>query len=101
MNLNNLKSPLNKSGGIVTDKNYFPNKTTNNKNKIVNFIRSNDQNPDSYGSNKIVLEEQKMVEIEEKRKKMKESLDGIGEELNDLFLSNVENDDNEEELKKI
>lgn len=34
---------------------------------------------------------------------MKESLDGIGEELNDLFLSSLENEDSnkEEDLKKI
>ena len=36
-------------------------------------------------------------------KKGKESLDGIGEELNDLFLSNIENEEEEdgESLKKM
>lgn len=33
---------------------------------------------------------------------MKESLDGIGEEVNELFFSNIESDGNkEEELKQI
>lgn len=33
---------------------------------------------------------------------MKESLDGIGEELNDLFVSNIENEEEDhEEIKKI
>jgi hypothetical protein len=41
-------------------------------------------------------------EGEGEKKKARESLDGIGEEINELFFSNIESDGHkEEEMKKI
>ncbi len=34
-------------------------------------------------------------------RKLKESLEGIGEEVNELFLSNIESEDKEDQLKGI
>lgn len=73
-----------------SNSNYFPNKTTSNKHHIVNLINKLDTNSNEYVKNKILLDEDRMKDLEkEKLKKMKESLDGIGEELNDLFVSNI------------
>lgn len=41
-------------------------------------------------------QEEKEREREQQRKMKEESLDGIGEEVNELFFSNIESDDNEE-----
>lgn len=69
----------NKSIGMKAGSSLFPNKTTG-KNHIVNLINKLDDNPSGYGKNKLLLEEDKMEEMEKmKIKKMKESLDGIGE----------------------
>lgn len=38
-------------------KKYFPNKTTSNQNKIVRFIQDNDDNPNIFGKNNILLDE--------------------------------------------
>ena len=67
------------------------------------MINQHDVNPNDYGKNKIVLDEKKMEELEREREnKGKPELDGIGEEVNDLFLSNVENEeDNEEVIKQV
>ena len=67
------------------------------------MINQHDVNPNEYGKNKIVLDEKKMEELEREREnKGKPELDGIGEEVNDLFLSNVENEeDNEEVIKQV
>jgi hypothetical protein len=73
---------------------YFPNKTTSNKNHIVSMINKLDDNPNGYAQNKILLEDEK--HDRERLKKMKESLDGIGEELDGLFLSNIENEEQTE-----
>lgn len=95
---------MNKSMGLKGE--YYPNKTTsnkNNKNHIVALINKQDTNPHEYGKNKLLIEEHKLEEQERERsRKGKESLDGIGEELNDLFLSNIENEEeNEDSLKQI
>jgi hypothetical protein len=56
------------------------------------MINELDNNTTDYVKNKLLLDDEKMRELEGNTKKMKESLDGIGEELNDLFVSNVENE---------
>ncbi len=67
------------------------------------MINQHDVNPNDYGKNKIVLHEKKMEELEREREsKGKPELDGIGEEVNDFVLSNVENEeDNEEVIKQV
>jgi hypothetical protein len=70
---------MNNSVGIKSGA-YFPNKTTSNpKNSIVSLINKLDQNSEGYVKNKILLDEQQMKLEQAKIKKMKESLDGIGE----------------------
>lgn len=79
---------------------YFPNKTASTKNHIVSMINKLDDNPNDYAKNKILLEDEKNER--EKQRKMKESLCGIGEELNDLFMSTIENEEeNEQERQQI
>lgn len=81
---------------------YFPNRTTSNRPKhhpIVQLINSQDPAPDEYCPNRIVLSVP--AREEEELRKLKESLEGIGEEVNELFLSNIESEDREEELKGI
>ena len=86
-NITHSKTSFNHSLGM---KKYFPNKTTSNQNKIVRFIQDNDDNPNIFGKNNILLDEEKLREIElQKLNRMKESLHGIGEELNDLFQSGI------------
>jgi hypothetical protein len=69
---------------------YFPNKTTSNKNHIVRMILEHDSDPNFFGKNNILLDEEKLRELElQKLKRMKESLQGIGEEFNDLFQSTL------------
>ena len=85
--------PINKSLG---GNHYYPNKTTSNangKHHIVAMINQQDSSPQEYGKNKLVLDERRMVELERGRAKGKECLDGIGEELNDLFVSSIENEE--------
>ena len=48
-----------------------------------------DDNPSGYGKNNLLLADEKINQEKERLRRMKESLDGIGEELNDLFLSNI------------
>ena len=91
-----LISPLNKSLGMKGGNHYYPNKTTSNNNKhhIVALINQQDSNPHEYGKNKLLLDEKKMNELEQARgRRGKESLDGIGEELDGLFTSTMENEE--------
>jgi hypothetical protein len=58
------------------------------------MINKLDAGSGEYVKNKLLLDDERMKDLEkEKLKKMKESLDGIGEELNDLFVSNIENEE--------
>jgi hypothetical protein len=94
---------VNQSLGLKSEK-YFPNRTTSNKNHpIVQLINSQDECPHEYKQNKILLEDSAHDEQERERlKKMRESLDGIGEEVNELFFSNIESDGGkEDEIKQI
>jgi hypothetical protein len=95
---------MNQSLGLKSDK-YFPNRTTSKKNHpIVQLINSQDESPHEYKQNKILIEDHAHLEEQERERlrRMKESLDGIGEEVNELFFSNIESDGNkEEELKQI
>jgi len=45
--------------GIPNGTTYFPNKTTSNKNYIVTMINRNDDNPNDYGKNKLLLDDEK------------------------------------------
>jgi hypothetical protein len=94
---------VNHSLGLKSGSNYFPNRTTSTKPKnhpIVELINSQDTTPDEYRQNKILINGTR--ESEEGCRKGKESLEGIGEEVNELFLSNIESDgNNTEELKVI
>ena len=61
---------------------YFPFKTTSaNSKKILTLIKKADDNPDEYVSNCIKIDESKLREMEEqeKLKKMKQSLNEVGE----------------------
>lgn len=44
---------------------YFPNKTTSNKNHIVQMILEHDKDPNNFGKNNILLDEQKLMELEQ------------------------------------
>ena len=94
---------VNQSMGLKSGSSYFPNRTTSNKHKnhpIVQLINSQDSAPDEYCPNKILINGVK--EEDETLRKLKESLEGIGEEVNELFLSNIESEQNkDEELKHI
>lgn len=84
---------------------YFPFKTTSaNSKKILTLIKKADDNPDEYVSNSIKMDESKLREMEEeeKLKKMKRSLNEVGEELDNLFLSNMEEEeeDGEESIQR-
>jgi hypothetical protein len=91
-----VKASLNQSAG--GEGGYFPNRTTSKVNHpIVQLINSQDDNPHEYRPNRL-LEGAEEREV----RKMKESLGGIGEEVNDLFKSNIESEDNrEDEMKQI
>lgn len=56
---NNLVSPLTESIGMNSNSNYFPNKTTSNKNHIVNMINKLDNTSD-YVKNKLLLDDEKL-----------------------------------------
>jgi hypothetical protein len=56
---NNLVSPLTKSIGMNSNSNYFPNKTTSNKNHIVNMINKLDNTSD-YVKNKLLLDDERL-----------------------------------------
>jgi len=53
---NNMNSNIiaNKSVGPKTSSNYFPNKTTSNKNHIVSLINKLDDNPNIYTKNRLL-----------------------------------------------
>lgn len=88
IHFNQTKTTVNTSLGGLSS--YFPNRTTSNRNHIVRMILEFDKDPDDFGKNNLVLDEDKLRELErEKLKRLKESLHGIGEELNDLFQSNL------------
>jgi len=88
---------MNQSQGIQNPGNYFPNRTTSNKSHpIVQLINSINEGGDEYRENKIVISDEKHEE-EEKRKNLRKSLDGIGEEINELFFSNVYSQENKDE----
>ncbi len=83
----------------------FPFKTTSaNSKKILTLIKKADDNPDEYVSNCIKIDENKLREMEEeeKLKKLKRSLNEVGEELDNLFLSNMEEEeeDGEESIQR-
>jgi hypothetical protein len=40
---------------------YFPNKTTSNKNHIVQMILQHDTDPNNFGKNNILLDEEKLM----------------------------------------
>lgn len=91
------KTSVNQSLGLKGSSNYFPNRTTSNKHHpIVQLINSQDVAPDEYRQNKILIDDQNDELEREKLRRMKDSLDGIGEEVNELFFSNVESDGNKE-----
>lgn len=99
--INNItKLSINQSQGIKSGNNYFPNRTTSNKSHpIVSLINSQNGSSNEYKENKLLMEDE---EGEGEKKKARESLDGIGEEINELFFSNIESDGHkEEEMKKI
>lgn len=54
------KTTFTKTIGINS---YFPNKTTSNKNHIVQMILQNDTDPNNFGKNNILLDEEKFMEL--------------------------------------
>lgn len=86
-----------------TAKKYYPYKTTSaNSRKILSLIKSGDENPDEYVGNNLKLDDERMRELEEREKmnRMKGSLNEVGEELDNLFLSNMEEDEEDDETIK-
>ncbi len=85
-------SSMSRTTGNANSK-YYPYKTTSaNSKKILTFIKKADDNPDEFVSNNIKMDDDRLrqMEDEERRKKMKNSLNSVGEELDTLFLSNME-----------
>lgn len=54
----NISGPLTKSIGVSSSSNLFPNRTTSNKNHIVNMINQLDNG--EYAKNKLLLDDAKM-----------------------------------------
>lgn len=73
------KLSINQSAGLKGNE-YFPNRTTSNKSHpIVSLINSQNGSSNEYKENRLLVEDE---EVEVERKKARESLDGIGEEIN-------------------
>lgn len=89
-------------GSSFKPSSYFPNKTASSSNGIVNYILSNISKEDEPKHNKILLTDQEMEELErDQRARMKSSLTGIGEELNDLFTSWMAEEDKQESITNV
>ena len=83
---------------------YHPSCTTSGKfHPIVQLIRNQStEEEDEYGKNRIMLCEDEETRIKRLQVLKKQSLDGIGEEVEELFMSNIlEVDDNDEDLMEV